>query len=170
MSDKLNLIGHKFNRLIVISEAPSNKRGRSVWLCRCDCGQSKFILGNSLMMNLVKSCGCLNNEKRAERFFIHGMSGTKEHKSWKNMIQRCTNPKNKHWKDYGERGIKVCDRWLESFSNFYKDMGNKPKGLTLERINNNGNYCKENCKWATIKENVNNRRCSVKNRMPICLQ
>jgi hypothetical protein len=104
------------------------------------------------------SCGCYAKNKNKIIFTTHGLSKSPEWNTWKSMKSRCLNPKNKFYKNYGGRGIKICDEWTNSFDNFFKDMGVRPKNHSLDRINNNGNYCKENCKWSTYEEQQNNKR------------
>ena len=154
---KLNLTGHKFNKLTVISEAPS-KKGKSFWLCRCDCGQSKIVCLNNLRNRHTQSCGCLGYQNAK----THGMYGTPEHTVWVHMIQRCYNPRRWQYKYYGGRGIKVCERWLDGFKNFYADMGPRPIGMTLDRVDNDGNYTPLNCRWATDIEQRANRSNRVR--------
>lgn len=111
----------------------------------------------------TKSCTCLR--KQNKQGYKHGMDGTKIYSIWSHMKQRCYSPNNTNYKNYGGRGIKVCDRWLNSFANFLEDMSCHPKFLSLDRIDNDGNYCKENCRWATRKEQGNNKRNSRKNKI-----
>lgn len=123
--------------------------------CQCECGTIKKILLHNLLHSKTKSCGCLALEIRIK----HGLIGTTDHNIWSNMKQRCTNKKNTNYRFYGARGIKVCDRWLNSFINFTLDMGPRPsKEFTLDRIDNNGNYEPSNCRWATWKQQVENKR------------
>lgn len=147
--------GERYERLTVIDRAPNaSKRDTNArWVCRCDCGRSIIAYGMDLRKEKVKSCGCLN----AERIHKHGMSRTLIYGVWKQMFQRCRNPKDPSFHNYGGRGINVDQNW-ERFENFYRDMGTPPPKHSLERKNNNGPYSKENCVWATAKQQRNNTR------------
>lgn len=146
------MIGQVFGRLTVIDTYPRNKHNKQVWLCRCECGIEKPILGTDLKCRDVKSCGCLRGRKTT-----HDKSRTSTYRCWSDMKQRCSNKTNKHYNDYGGRGIVVCNSW-ENFEQFLKDMGEKPKGMSLDRIDNDKGYCLDNCRWATPKQQVKNRR------------
>ena len=152
-----NLVGQRFGRWTVIGFAHKDKHRNTYWLCRCECGKEKIVNGGNLKRDTTKSCGCLNIEKTSERFTTHGHCGSKTYQSWQHMIKRCANPNDISYHNYGGRGIKVCNRWLK-FENFLEDMGEVPEGYQIDRINNSGNYCKSNCRWATPKENSRNTR------------
>lgn len=161
MSNLIDLTGQKFGRLTVIQRVDNDQWGKPRWLCQCGCKNKNriIILGNNIRRGHTKSCGCLSKEKTSQRFTKHGRSqNDKTYQSWVNMKQRCTNPNYRKYEDYGGRGIKVCKRWLNSFTNFLKDMGERPLDRTIERKNNNKGYYKGNCKWATKKEQVRNTR------------
>ena len=154
-----DISGKKFGRLTVISR---DQIKRTRWLCVCECGTKKSIKGQSLREGRTKSCGCLNLEKMAERRLKHGMWGTPEYWAWALAKNRCTNANHRQYGNYGGRGIKMSPEWRNSFDVFLGDMGERPDGYSLDRINNDGDYCKENCRWATQTQQMRNTRVTAK--------
>jgi len=159
MPPKLNLTDGKFGRLLVLRESEIRISGRVCWVCRCECGTIKVVSGNLLTESKTRSCGCLRSELRTERNIKHGFCGTPEYKAWKDMKSRCNDENRTDYKRYGGRGIKVCKEWMDSFSKFISNMGLKPSPKhSLDRINNDGDYRPNNCRWGTIREQANNKR------------
>jgi hypothetical protein len=155
----IDITGRRFGRLVALSLV-RRRRGKRVsvyWRCRCDCGKTKTISGDSLRLGNTLSCGCLRNERTRAACCTHGYTGTTTYNIWINMIQRCADQTHKQWNDYGGRGIKVCRRW-HKFENFLSDMGPRPLGLFLDRKDNDKGYWKHNCRWVTPKTSANNRR------------
>src|SRR3990172_3476320 len=164
MTTKLNkgygliiLDGKRFGRLIVIYRSGTSNSHDPLWLCKCDCGTMRIIAGSSLRRELTTSCGCLQKENIVKRMTKHGMSHTKIYGIWEGMIERCHNPLSNNYRNYGMRGISVCERW-RFFENFLEDMGEAILGMSIDRINNDGNYEPNNCRWATKKEQSRNKR------------
>lgn len=148
---KINESGKKYNRLLVICENGKDNYGQIMWKCLCDCGNYVDVRGYGLRTGKTKSCGCFGVDLLTK----HGMTGTVEHDAWKAIIQRCTNPNNPRYKIYGGRGITISNEWLD-FECFYSDMGKRPPGKSIDRKNNDLGYSKDNCRWATRKEQDNN--------------
>lgn len=156
-------VGKRVNRLIIIGEAALRKGRRHV-LVRCDCGNETSMDMQNLLLGKAVSCGCFRAEVNSALHKTHGHAGgtdgvgrTSEYRIWSLMIQRCENPKNPAFDRYGGRGITVCKRWHQ-FVNFLEDMGRRPSDRSLDRKNNDGNYERRNCRWATRSEQMKNRR------------
>lgn len=159
---KLNLMNQKFGKLTVIDSAPNNKHGSSCWLCRCECGNTITVVAHDLVSKHTQSCGCTRLEKVKNLNAKHRMSNTRIYKTWQDMKARCYNPNNKHYCDYGKRGIIVCDDWKNDFSAFYKwaTENGYSDTLKIDRIDVNGNYEPTNCRWCDDYTQANNRRNS----------
>lgn len=149
------LIGRRFSRLNVVSVYRRNKK-TTVCVCICRCGNTTKVLASNLKRGATRSCGCLYKETRGFHSRTHGLSKTPEYKVWKKMRERCVNPNCKDYRLYGGRGITICAPWMESFENFLADMGKRPPGTSLDRIDGNKGYGPENCRWATSLQQANN--------------
>lgn len=156
------IIGQNYGRLKVLKIFKIQK-GNVVLKCKCECGNIKNVTYNHLVTNHTKSCGCLSHGEISK----HGMSKTLEYKTWDSIYQRCYNPNNISYKNYGGRGINISSEWRNSFENFYKDMGKRPENLTIERVNNNLGYSKENCIWASRTTQSRNQRLHKNNKTGI---
>ena len=151
--------GDRFGRLVLLRKV-GRQNGSILWRCQCDCGNKKTVASSNLGFH-TKSCGCLKAEQRRFQKYrlTHGRTKTAEYSVWSSMRARCNNPNNDGYEDYGGRGIKVCDRWQDSFENFFADMGERPgQEFSLDREDNDGDYSKDNCRWSIQLTQGRNRR------------
>jgi hypothetical protein len=166
---RLELTGLRFSRLLVVRPVKIEGANNAMWECLCDCGEITFAAASNIKSGTTRSCGCLVRDTSRKtltgntRNRTHNMSRSSEHKTWCTMKQRCGNPKNHKYKDYGARGITVCERWIASFENFYADMGPKPsKAHSIDREDNDGPYHPDNCRWSIpLVQARNSRRARV---------
>lgn len=162
-----NMLGRRAGRLTVISRAPPviyAGRVYAAWVCLCRCGKQVTAIGSKLRNGHTKSCGCYKIDRLISRSVTHGHSRknrSPEYKIWCSIKQRCYNPQNPHYKNYGGRGIKMSDSWYHSYEKFFSDIGKRPKGHSIERVDNNGDYSKENCKWIPFSDQGCNKRNTI---------
>lgn len=159
--NSLDLLGKKFDRLTAVEKTDKRINKHVVWKFLCDCGNEHFAMASEVKNGRTRSCGCLVSEVVSAIRTSHGATvnytPTPTYVVWQSMIRRCHAPAHKSFKDYGGRGIFVCERWHD-FENFLQDMGEKPKGLSLDRIDNNKGYSPDNCSWRSMKEQSRNKR------------
>lgn len=156
-------IGNRYGRLVVLRRSDLQSNGHETrWVCVCDCGGNAEPKGSSLRSGVTKSCGCLHRERLATSCLSHGLSNSRSYGTWGDMIRRCRDENNPQYESYGGRGISVCERWLSSVENFFADMGERPEGMKIDRIDNDGNYEPGNCRWATQATQSFNRRNTLR--------
>lgn len=161
MMPMTDIKGKRFGKLTAMHPTASRKRKAIVWIFACDCGYLVEASGRKVREGSPRSCKTCSVKLQSEKVRTHGMSSTREFRSWQACIQRCVNERYSNYHNYGGRGIKVCERWRNSFMDFLEDMGSRPAGKSLDRINNDGDYEPSNCCWSSAKQQNNNRRTSL---------
>lgn len=165
MCKLIDMTGQRFGRYTVLARNGVSANGMAAWLCKCDCGKEKTVIGSNLRAGKIVSCGCYQREvavKNGRATKRHGETHSPTYKSWLSMKGRCLNKSDQAYALYGGRGIKICDRWIHSFENFLADMGEKPEKFSIERIDVDGNYEPHNCKWANHLEQSRNKRNTIR--------
>lgn len=157
MGKFIDITNHVFGKWTVLKQGCHDRQNKIMWLCQCSCGLQRNVRGKDLRNGSSKGC-----QKCSSGIFRHGLSRSLTYKIWAYMIARCHNPKDTTYSNYGKRGIIVCNRWRDDFLNFLEDMGERPVDLSIDRIDNEGNYCKENCRWTDRKTQNYNKRTNVK--------
>lgn len=162
--NKLNLVNQRFGRWLVLSQSGKTKHGNLMWECKCECGTIAKLAGGSLRSGLSVSCGCYKIEQTVKYQTKHGLSKSPLYSCWTGLVDRCTNPKNKKYADYGQRGIRVCNEWFQDFMVFYRwaIANDWQTGLQIDRSNNDGNYEPNNCRFVSNRENSLNQRVLIK--------
>ena len=163
MSKETALLGKRFGRLEVIAYDSISKNGHTKWMCRCDCGKEMVKFGTNLRKAHTQSCGCLQKEQTSKAKKTHCMRHTKTYKTWCSMKERCLNSDSKTYKGYGSEGITICQPWIDSFEQFLADMGERPEGTSLDRIDPSGNYEPSNCRWASASVQAYNKGLRINN-------
>lgn len=157
--NRINILGQRFGRWTVLERAANTKAGQARWICRCDCGTQATVISQSLRSDISKSCGCYNLENITSHGQSIGGVRSREFRIWGAIKQRCLNPNHQSFKNYGGRGIAMCAEWENSFETFFRDMGQCPPNCSIDRFpDNNGDYKKSNCRWATQAEQHRNKR------------
>jgi len=158
VTKSVDISGVRFGYLVAIRKSEKKSNAGAIWICKCDCGNETEVLSLKLRKGLSRSCGCKKSELISDAVKKHGLSNKSlTYRTWKEMRQRCNNPNSDKWKWYGGRGISIDERW-NNFELFLFDMGERQKGTTLDRIDPDGNYCKNNCRWATSKQQAETNR------------
>lgn len=157
---RIEMTGLRYGELLIISFSHLDEKKNAHWVARCSCGVEKSVNGYDVRAGKILSCGHLKKAAGGKHQLMHGQARrgiqTREYRTWRNMINRCYDPKNNHYQNYGGRGISVCAEWRHDFSTFFHDMGEKPLGLSIDRIDVHGNYEPSNCRWATNHEQAMN--------------
>jgi len=169
---RVELTGKKFGRLTVVGFSHVGG-GQSYWFCKCECGGTKTTRAYSITSGHTQSCGCLSRETWTaigKKSKTHGMSETVEFRTWASIKERCLNKNSTAWKNYGGKGITICRTWRESFNLFYRDMGKRPPGTSIDRINNAGNYTPGNCRWATKDQQMANRSVTLPKQVVLLIE